>query len=172
MAHVFCTECGAKLEKDANFCGGCGASVKGDDSDSARPTAVATAVAPAAPSHVARVAAAEPAMPLPQPAVAAGGPVQPAVAAVAHTTLLTVMPTKSVAVAVLLAMFFGPVGMFYSTIAGGVTMLIITLIVAPLTLLLGLFITWPICVVWAAIAVNRHNATMIAAATGGTSAPN
>ncbi len=68
-----------------------------------------------------------------------------------------VLPAKSVGTAVLLAILFGPLGMFYSTVGGALIMLIISPLLAALTFGLSLFITWPICVIWAASAASGYN---------------
>lgn len=70
---------------------------------------------------------------------------------------------KSVFVAAILALFFGPLGMFYSTVLGAVVMFFVNLIVGVLTAGFGLILTWPIGVAWAAVAATRKN-TMLAAA--------
>ena len=64
---------------------------------------------------------------------------------------------KSVGIAIALSLFFGPFGMFYSTIIGGIVMLIVKIIVAIVTFGFGLLLTWPIGVIWAAIAASTHN---------------
>lgn len=65
-------------------------------------------------------------------------------------------PQKSMGVAILLAIAFGPIGLLYASVTGGVIMFVVSIIVLPLTLFLGIFLTWPACVIWAAIAVNKH----------------
>jgi hypothetical protein len=77
--------------------------------------------------------------------------------AVQQTTVIQVIDRKSVGAAVLLALFFGPLGMIYSTVVGALVMFVISLLVAVATLGLGLIITVPICAVWAGIAANSHN---------------
>lgn len=67
---------------------------------------------------------------------------------------------KSVGVALVLTFFFGPFGMLYSTVAGGLIMLGITVVLAVATLglsmvLLPVFLV--IEMVWAAIAANNAN---------------
>lgn len=69
---------------------------------------------------------------------------------------------KSTMVAVILAFLFGPLGMMYSTVSGGVIMLIISLIVGIFTLGFGLLFTWPVCVIWAALAADRQNKKVLA----------
>lgn len=66
------------------------------------------------------------------------------------------------AVAIILAILFGPLGMLYSTVKGGVIMFIISIVVGIFTLGFGLFILWPICVIWSAVATNSHNQKMLA----------
>lgn len=69
---------------------------------------------------------------------------------------------KSTMVAVILAFLFGPLGMMYSTVSGGVIMLIISLIVGIFTLGFGLLFTWPICIIWAALAADKQNKKVLA----------
>jgi hypothetical protein len=77
--------------------------------------------------------------------------------AVQQTTVIQVSSPKSVAGAVLLALFFGPLGMLYATVPGALIMFVISLMVALATLGLGLLITLPICAIWAGIAASNHN---------------
>lgn len=69
---------------------------------------------------------------------------------------------KSTMVAVILAFLFGPLGMIYSTVSGGIIMLVISLIVGVVTLGFGLLFTWPVCVIWAALAADRQNKRALA----------
>lgn len=71
---------------------------------------------------------------------------------------------KSLAMAVLLAGLFGPLGMVYSTLSGALVMLLISLsllLASGEDLALGnlysLLIAWPVCVVWSAIAAEAWN---------------
>lgn len=64
---------------------------------------------------------------------------------------------KSAGVALLLTFFFGPLGMLYSTATGCIVMFLVNLVAIPITLGLGLFVTWPICMIWAVSAVTEHN---------------
>lgn len=64
---------------------------------------------------------------------------------------------KSMGISIALTLFFGPLGMFYSTILGAIVMGIIDIVVGIFTMGLGLFVTWPIQVVWAAIATSLYN---------------
>lgn len=64
---------------------------------------------------------------------------------------------KSMGISIALTLFFGPLGMFYSTIAGAIIMIIIDVIVGIFTMGFGLLLTWPIQVIWAAIATSSYN---------------
>lgn len=64
-------------------------------------------------------------------------------------------PRKSAFVAFLLTFLFGPLGMFYTTVLGAIIMIIVSIIVAVLTLGLGPLITWPICIIWACLAASK-----------------
>lgn len=146
MSNSFCTECGNKVDPGAKFCGGCGA-----------PQAAAIGAPPALPVDVAPATQAafvgSPLQPQPQQ--------QPPPHTSIHNTVVMVGGTKSVGVALLLSFFFGPLGLFYATVTGGVVMLIVSFVVALFTFGLGLFITWPICVVWSAIAASNHNTALM-----------
>ena len=74
----------------------------------------------------------------------------------APQTVITV-PVKSVGVSLLLTFFFGPLGMFYSTVVGGIIMLVVSGVVFLATFGLGVFITWPICMIWGALAASAYN---------------
>jgi hypothetical protein len=67
---------------------------------------------------------------------------------------------KSVGIALLLTFLFGPFGMLYSTVAGGLIMIVVSFIVAFFTFGLGLFLLWPIYLIWAAIAASSHNSRL------------
>lgn len=72
-----------------------------------------------------------------------------------------VISTKSVGISIILTVIFGPLGMFYSTIMGGIIMGLISFVVGVMTLGIGLIVTWPICVIWAAIATNSYNQSLL-----------
>ncbi len=74
---------------------------------------------------------------------------------------IVIASTKSVGVAIALAIFFGPLGMFYSTIAGAIVMFIVNVLAVFLTAGLGLVVTWPIGIVWAAMAASSHNKRLL-----------
>lgn len=73
----------------------------------------------------------------------------------ASDRVIVVTERKSVGLAFLLTFLFGPLGMLYSTVAGAIIMLVISSVVAVLTLGLGLILTWPLCIVWGCVAANN-----------------
>ena len=75
---------------------------------------------------------------------------------------VVVTQTKSVGISILLTVLFGPLGMLYSTVPGALIMLVISVIVALVTAGIGVVITWPICIIWGAVAVNSYNKRALA----------
>jgi len=69
--------------------------------------------------------------------------------------------TKSMGVAIILTVLFGPLGMLYSTILGGIIMLVIGVPLVLITFGLGIVITWPICIIWAAVATSSFNKKLL-----------
>ncbi len=67
-------------------------------------------------------------------------------------------PRKSVAAAIVLTIFFGPLGMFYSTTEGALIMCVVTFF--SMFTGIGLLIAWPACVIWGAMAAENYNARM------------
>lgn len=87
-------------------------------------------------------------------------PVQPvAMVPVQPVAMMPVQPMheKSMATAIVLSVFFGPFGMFYSTVLGALVMLFAGGLFDIITLGFGLLLTWPGCIVWSALATNAHN---------------
>ena len=70
---------------------------------------------------------------------------------------VVVRPPKSVAAAIILAVFFGPLGMLYSTVAGALVMMLVSFVLAIMTAGISFFLTWPICIIWAAVAADAYN---------------
>lgn len=67
------------------------------------------------------------------------------------------LPEKSMAAAIVLSLFFGPFGMFYSTITGALVMLFAGTLFNIITLGFGVLLTWPAGILWSALATNTHN---------------
>lgn len=83
-------------------------------------------------------------------------------AAQAPKQVVVVQSTKSMGVSIILTVLFGPLGMFYSTVIGAIVMAILSVIVAVFTVGIGLIITWPICIIWGAVATSSHNKKLLA----------
>ncbi len=75
---------------------------------------------------------------------------------------VVVKPVKSMGISILLSLLFGPIGLFYSTIIGGIIMSLLSLIIGVLTMGLGVFVLWPVCAAWGAFAVMRYNRALTA----------
>ncbi len=84
-----------------------------------------------------------------------------------RTTAAIMIQSKNMGLAIVLTLLFGGIGLFYATIAGGIIMsilMIITLIIAFLTLGIGAILFIPlniICIIWAVVAVNKHNKKLV-----------
>ena len=73
---------------------------------------------------------------------------------------IIVKAEKSMGITILLTILFGPLGMLYSTVTGAIVMIIVNVVVAIITLGFGLLLTWPVCIIWAAVATNKYNKTL------------
>ena len=62
----------------------------------------------------------------------------------------------SLKVAVILAVLFGPLGLFYSTFWGGLFMTFVCLVVGVGTVGVGLLLAWPVCILWAYVAASSR----------------
>src|SRR5471030_1864700 len=118
-----CRECEAQVSTEAPSCPHCGVH---------RPSSVLSEIAPRpqAPTSSATRAA--------QPVV---GNQQ------LGTQVVVVVSPKIVGISIILTILFGPLGMFYSTVPGAIVMIVISVIVAILTVGFGLILTWPVCVI-------------------------
>jgi hypothetical protein len=71
-------------------------------------------------------------------------------------TVVVVQETKSVGVALLLTLLFGPLGMLYSTVSGALIMIVVSIVLAVFTLGFSLFLTWPISIIWGVMAASEQ----------------
>lgn len=78
-----------------------------------------------------------------------------------NQTIIVIKNRKSVGLAILLTILFGPLGMLYSTILGAIIMTIVSIVIGFLTVGIGLFFIWPICIIWGALAASKTNNTLI-----------
>ncbi len=74
-----------------------------------------------------------------------------------NVQIIVTRPTKSVGIGLLLTFLFGPIGMLYATIWGGLLMMVVNLVVGIATFGMGLFITWPIQLIWVALSIRSFN---------------
>lgn len=78
-----------------------------------------------------------------------------------QTTIVIIGGQKSAGVSLLLTILFGPLGLLYSSVIGGVVMIIASIIIGFITLGFGLIVTWIGSVIWGVIAVNSHNEKLL-----------
>lgn len=95
----------------------------------------------------------EPPRPQPQPQPQFQPPPQPQPV----YPVVIVRDRKSVGGAMLLALFFGPLGMLYSTGLGAFIMFLMYAWAAVFTLGAGFFVLWPVCILWAGYAASEYN---------------
>lgn len=81
----------------------------------------------------------------------------------AKATKIIVTSTKSVGVSLILTFLFGPLGMLYSSVIGGLFMMAIAFIAVLMTFGFGLLLVWPICMLWGALATVAYNRRLTAA---------
>lgn len=74
---------------------------------------------------------------------------------------MVLKPAKSPVVAGILAFFFGPLGMLYSTPIGALVTFLVNLVLIWFTAGFILLLTVPAGVVWAVLAVNQQNARAV-----------
>ena len=89
-----------------------------------------------------------------------------------RNSVALVIQAKSVAVAIILTLMFGGLGVFYVSILGGIIMSIITAIAWFITLVTFGFagiilipLVHGIALIWGIVGVNRHNKKLVLAAT-------
>lgn len=143
----FCMKCGAELEPDAVFCSSCG--TKQDKGEAAGTVAANTpSMAPVVPMVT----------PPPQgfPPQPQGYQQQPMYSQPQPQMIIAQSP-KSMGLALILSFLFGPLGLLYATVKGGLIMICVAVVLIPLTLGFGYFITVPVSMAWAYSAVEKYN---------------
>lgn len=75
-------------------------------------------------------------------------------AAITQTQTVVIMKRKSKALAFLLTLLFGPLGMLYSTVIGALIMLVVSVALAAVTAGISLLLTHPICIIWGVLAAD------------------
>lgn len=72
-------------------------------------------------------------------------------------TVILVKTEKSMGISIFLTIVFGPIGLFFASIVGGVAMCILSVIVGIATLGVGLPITWLMSILWGILSVSSYN---------------
>ena len=75
---------------------------------------------------------------------------------------IIVKSTKNVGLAAGLGFFFGPLGMCYAPLKGALIMFLVNIVIGIFTLGFGVFLTWPICAIWAYVAAKKYNEQLYA----------
>jgi len=75
-----------------------------------------------------------------------------------QTTIVVVSKPKSVGTAFVLAFLFGPLGLLYASIIGGFVMFILAVLSFLVLPIIGYFLVWIGCIIWAVVAAQSANA--------------
>ncbi len=67
------------------------------------------------------------------------------------------LPQKSVAIALLFSVILGPVGLLYASFWGGLSMIVVAIIVISGRFLFLTMVLWLICCIWSVGAVEAYN---------------
>jgi hypothetical protein len=67
------------------------------------------------------------------------------------------LPYKNLAVALLFSLFFGPLGLLYASMRGGIIMVFIAFVVICNRFPVPIVIMWISCCIWSVMATNRYN---------------
>ena len=71
-----------------------------------------------------------------------------------QTNIIVVNKSKSTGTAFILAFLFGPLGLLYASVPGGIIMMILGLISFFIAPLIGFIIIWILCIIWAVAATG------------------
>lgn len=88
------------------------------------------------------------------------------VASTVQQNIVVMGKAKSVGMAFLLAFLFGPLGLLYASILGGIIMFFVSLVLFFLIPIVGYIIAWVGCIIWAVVAANQANAALQNRASG------
>lgn len=72
--------------------------------------------------------------------------------------------TKSIWAAFFLTLLFGPIGLLYASIAGGIILSIVAILLGLISFGVGALIAWPLSIIWAvtaAILSKRRSAVRV-----------
>lgn len=74
-----------------------------------------------------------------------------------HQTVIVMGKQKSAGLAFLLTFLFGPIGLLYASVSGGIIMIVLGVIIGIVTLGFGLIVVWIISMIWAVVSANNAN---------------
>lgn len=74
-----------------------------------------------------------------------------------NVNVVITLPRKSLLLSLILTIFFGPLGMLYTTVIGALIMLALSGVVGFLTMGYGLIVTYLISIIWGVLAAGSHN---------------
>jgi hypothetical protein len=74
-----------------------------------------------------------------------------------HNQVIMIAKPKSVGVAFLLSFLFGPLGLLYASVAGGLIMFFAAIIMFFVVPVIGPLLVWVGCIIWAVVAANNAN---------------
>lgn len=74
-----------------------------------------------------------------------------------QASVIVTRSPKGQGIGLILTLLFGPLGLFYSSVIGGIIMTIIAIPVTIFTIGIGWLAIVPICCIWSLIAVSSHN---------------
>jgi hypothetical protein len=77
------------------------------------------------------------------------------------TNPIVIQSTKNAGLALGLGLFFGPIGLLYSSIAGAIIMFLVGIPVVIFTAGFGLLFTQPVCAIWGFVAANAYNKKLL-----------
>jgi len=69
----------------------------------------------------------------------------------------SMIPYKSAAIALILTVFMGPVGLLYASFWGGFLMIFLGIIVISNKYIFPIILLWLMCCIWSVRAVENHN---------------
>ncbi|MBV9575000.1 MAG: hypothetical protein JO149_00055 [Gammaproteobacteria bacterium] len=80
-----------------------------------------------------------------------------------NPSFVATLPYKSTAVALLFSVIFGPVGLLYASFWGGVSMILIGIVVVSSKYFFPILLLWLICCIWSVGAIEAYNQRVLKA---------
>jgi len=65
---------------------------------------------------------------------------------------------KSYILSLILTLLFGPLGLFYSSLAGAIALTTVAIILGSIIFVVGALVTWPFSIIVGLLTVRSHNA--------------